>query len=126
VSDVNMDEPLPAIQSRGQSAILYALNEPYHGVRATLAHLVQVLAALPAEQLGAVVSKLDPMIAAMLDAYDSLTENEKARADRAEQALRSVAKDWRDGLAARKNGDTLAVELVQRIARMAEELEAGR
>jgi hypothetical protein len=53
------------------------------------------------------------------DYADALNE----RAERAEQALRSVAKDWRDGLAARKNGDTLAVELVQRIARMAEELE---
>jgi hypothetical protein len=110
--DVNMDEPLPAIDIAEclAKAVPVMLNdedgaEPDDWHLMTLSHLVQVLAALPAEQLGAVINGLNASRAKLAPSPTPATPwpetassemdillladlaKEKARADRAEQII---------------------------------------
>jgi hypothetical protein len=135
MTTVNMDEPLPAIAldepELGNDSPRWELmlfrGDP--GVKAhmktmTLAHLVQVLAALTGEQLRAVAThelleapisdlareELEPL----RDSYDRQHEaekqrdQEKARADRAEQALANLRQIHENTMAAHEEQAKLA------------------
>jgi hypothetical protein len=105
--DVNMDEPLPDIIYSGVSWSPTIHDGFGAHEDMTLSHLVQVLAALTGERLGAIVCVLSDerkqALAAALDWPDEREEyersrkrlyaqamEEKARADRAEQRVREL------------------------------------
>jgi hypothetical protein len=98
MNDVNMDEPLIKLDATGWLIELSVDSPP--SVTVSMTHLVQVLAALPGEQLGAVIRAL-PDDEARIDALGELArsivlfhceraDREKARADRAEQRVREL------------------------------------
>jgi hypothetical protein len=98
MTDVNMDEPLPEfeLEDRKTRAAFLMTGIVGESIRVTPSHLVQVLAALTGEQLGAVVRALTDerkqALAAAIDWPDEREEYERSRKRLYAQAMEEKAR----------------------------------